>query len=72
MLLLEENTTRKKQVNEKTLSELEIELEFQVRNNKEYKVETIINSIKYSKLANNKILSLYYLICGNAIQKKNT
>ncbi len=49
-------------VNEKTLSEPEIELEFEVGDTKEYEVKAIINSILYNKQANDQMPSLYYLI----------
>ncbi len=61
MSLLEQDTTRKERVNKKTLSKSE--KEFEARNNKEYKVEVIIDSAIYGKeAANNQILDLYYLV----------
>ncbi len=54
---------RKRRVN-KTLSEPEKDLEFEARGNKEYEIETIIDSIMYGQQANNsdQILGLYYRI----------
>lgn len=48
MSLLDYNTMRKKQVN-KDLLEPEKNLEFEVRGNKMYEVEAIINSIVYGQ-----------------------
>ncbi len=48
MLLLEKNTTRKKRVDNAPL-ELEKDLKFEVGGNKEYKVETIIDSLVYGQ-----------------------
>ncbi len=62
MLLLEQDTTRKEQVDNKALSESEKKLEFETRGNKEYKVKAIINSAVYGQQANNQIPGLYYLI----------
>ena len=50
MLLLEQDTIIKKQVN-KTL--LERKIKFAAENNKQYKFKVIIDSIVYSKEANN-------------------
>ena len=41
---------------------LKLEKEFEMRDNKKYKVEAIIDNMVYSKEANNHILRLYYLI----------
>ncbi len=61
MSLLEQDTIKKGQVNEKTL--LEPGREFEGRNNKEYEVETIIDSAVYGKeAANDQMPGLYYLI----------
>ena len=49
-------------VNEKTLLELEKELEFEAANNKKYEVKAIINNVMYNKQANNEISGFYYLI----------
>ena len=40
----------------------EPELEFDASNNKEYKVEAIIDSIVYAKKAEEHLLGLYYLV----------
>ncbi len=49
MSLLEQNTTRKGQVDNKALSEPKKKLEFKARGDKEYEVKAIINSIMYSQ-----------------------
>ena len=46
--LLEQDTTKKKQVN-KTLPEPKKDFEFEVKGDKKYKVEAIINSIIYGQ-----------------------
>ena len=40
----------------------ELELEFDVGNNKDYKVEAIIDSVVYAKEAEGHLSSLYYLV----------
>ena len=63
MSLLEQNTTRKKRVDNKTLLESEKNVEFKAKGNKEYKIKAIINSAVYSQRANsNKMPGLYYLV----------
>ena len=47
MSLLEQNTTKKKQVDNKPLLEPEKDMEFVVKGNKEYKIEAIINNAVY-------------------------
>ncbi len=49
MLLLEQNTIKREQVNKKTLSESEKELKFEYGDNREYKFEAIIDSLVYSQ-----------------------
>ncbi len=51
MSLLEQDTTRKGQV-DKALPKLEKEFEFEAGGNKEYEVEAIINSAVYGQQAN--------------------
>ncbi len=51
--LLEQDTIRKRYVNEKTLLKSEKKFEFEARNNKEYEVKAIIDSKVYNKQANN-------------------
>lgn len=59
MFLLEQNTTKKEQINEL----LESEPELDTGENKKYKVKTIKNSIIYvNKAAGGKLSGLYYLI----------
>ncbi len=58
---LEQDTTKKEQVDSKALSEPE--KEFEARDNKEYEVEAIINSAVYNQQANNSQMpGLYYLV----------
>ena len=59
MLLLEQDTTRKGRMNELFP---EPEPEFDVGDNKEYKVEAIINSAVYAKVAERYLSGLYYLV----------
>lgn len=52
--LLEQDITRKRQVNQNnTHVLLELEREFEAGNNKKYKVESIIDSVIYGKKAKN-------------------
>ncbi len=63
MSLLEQNTTRKGQVDNKALPEAEKELEFEAGGDKEYEVEVIFDSTVYGQQANsNQMPGLYYLI----------
>ena len=63
MSLLEQDTTRTGQMDNKTLLELEKELEFEAGDNKEYKVKAIIDNALYGQQANNKQMpGLYYLV----------
>ncbi len=62
MSLLEEDITRKGQVDNKALPEPENELEFEAGGNKEYEVKAIINSAVYGQQANDQMLGLYYLV----------
>ncbi len=63
MSLLEQDITRKGQV-DKALPEPEKELEFEARDNKEYEVKTIIDSIVYGQQENgsDQIPGFYYLV----------
>ncbi len=73
MSLLEQDTTRKGRINEKTLLELKKEIEFEAGDNKEYEVKAIIDSAVYGKEANNQILGLYYLVLWKSyLEEKNT
>ncbi len=61
MSLLEQDTTRKGQVDNKALPESE--KEFEIGDDKEYEVEAIINSTMYGQQANNSQMpGLYYLL----------
>ena len=63
MSLLEQDTIRKKQINNKALPKPKKDMEFEAKGNKEYVIKAIIDSAIYSKQANNnKILGLYYLV----------
>ncbi len=62
MSLLEQDTTRKKQV-DKALLEPEKDVKFEDGGNKEYEIETIINSAVYDQQANSdQMPELYYLV----------
>ena len=66
VLLLEQNTIKKGKIN-KFLAE------FQVGDDKEYEVETIHNSIVYTKEIDGYLLGLYYLVVWKGyLEKKNT
>ncbi len=61
MSLLEQDTTRKGQVDNKAPPEPE--KEFEAGDDKEYKVEVIIDSVVYGQQANNSQMpGLYYLV----------
>ena len=61
MSLLEQDTTKKEQVDNKALSEPK--KEFEAGDDKEYEVEIIINSAVYGQQANNNQMpGLYYLV----------
>ncbi len=65
MSLLEQDTTRKKQV--------EIAIELDESNSKEYKVEAICNSAMYASKLEGHLLNLYYLILWKGyLEEKNT
>lgn len=66
--LLEQNITRKRQVNKLS----EPEKEFETEDNKKYKVKTIINSIVYGKEVNDQILGLYYLVLSKSYLEKES
>ena len=59
MSLLEQDTTRKRRMDELFR---ESEPEFNTGNNKEYKVEVIIDSAVYAKKADENLPGLYYLV----------
>ena len=59
MLLLEQDTTKKGQINKLFL---EPEPEFDAGNNKEYEVEAIIDSAVYAKEVKEHLPGLYYLV----------
>ena len=67
MLLLEQDITRKERMNELFL---EPELEFDTGNNKEYKVEAIIDSTIYAQEIEEHLLGLYYLVFWKSYSKK--
>lgn len=58
MSLLEQNITRKKQVNEL----LELEPKLNIAKNKEYKIETTKDSIVYTSEEKRDLPRLYYLL----------
>ena len=51
--MLEQDTIRKGRVNNKVLPEPEKELEFEAKDNKEYKVKAIIDNVVYGQQASN-------------------
>ena len=53
VLLLEQNTTKKGRINKLP--------EFEINDEKEYKVEAICNSVVYAKQIDGHLLGLYYL-----------
>ncbi len=58
---------------DKALLELEKDLEFEVRDDKKYEVEAIIDSAVYGQHANNQMPDLYYLVLWKGYPKeKNT
>ena len=59
MLLLDQDTTRKEEMNELFS---EPKPEFDTGNNKKYKLEAIKDSIIYAKKAEKHLLGLYYLV----------
>ncbi len=61
MSLLEQDTTRKEQV-DKALPEPEKAFEFEAGDNKEYEVEAIIDSAVYGQQTNDQMPGLYYLV----------
>ena len=61
MSLLEQDTTSKDQIDQINQALLKLE-KFEARDNKEYEVEAIINSMVYDQQPDNLMPSLYYLI----------
>ena len=67
MSLLEQNNTRKGQMNKFSVPE------FELGNNKEYKVEAIWDSTVYAKEADRHLPGLYYLVAWKGYsEEKNT
>ena len=64
MSLLKEDNTRKRWMNEFLAPE------FELSNNKEYKVEVIQNSTVYAKEADGYLPELYYLVIWKGYQEK--
>ena len=56
MLLLEQNTTKKEQINEFSVPK------FEVGDDKEYEMEAIRNSIVFAKKVDGHLSRLYYLV----------
>ncbi len=72
MSLLEQDITRKRQV-DKALLETEKDLEFKAEGDKEYEVKAIIDSIVYGQQANDQIPGLYYLVLRKSyLKEENT
>ena len=63
MLLLEQDPTRKNQV-DNALLEIEKNLKFEAGGNKKYEVEAIIDSVVYGQQANgsDQVPGFYYLV----------
>ena len=59
MSLLEQDTTRKEQINKLFL---EPEPEFDIGNNKKYEIEAIKDNIIYAKKVEGHLPNLYYLV----------
>ncbi len=72
MSLLEQDTTRKRWVDNKALPEPE--KEFEAEDDKEYEVETIIDSAMYDQQINNSQMpDFYYLISWKSYpEEENT
>ena len=60
MSVLEQDTTKKRRVQEKLLKSDKYEFEF--RDSKKYKIEKIIDIVVYRQEAKNQLLDLFYLI----------
>lgn len=58
MLLLDKDITMKGQVN----NLLELELEVDERENKEYEIKAIVDNVIYAKDVKGYLLELYYLV----------
>ena len=70
MLLLEQDTTKKEQINELFSKS---KPEFDADNNKEYKVEAIINNAVYAKKAEEHLLNFYYFVSWKGyLEEKST
>lgn len=70
VLLLEQNTTKKEQL-DKTM--LPVEFDNSKNKSREYKVKAIRDSRVYIRDSENHLLGLYYLIsCKTYLKKKNT
>lgn len=71
VLLLEQNTIRKKQVNK--LSELKLESELNARKDKKYKFKSMKDYAVYTEVAESQLPELYYLIsCNGYLNNKNS
>lgn len=62
MLPLEQDTIRKRRVNDLGNNSLELERGFKAGNNKEYKVKAIIDNAVHSVELNNPMSDLYFLV----------
>lgn len=61
MFLLEQEITKRRRIYKK-FANLDLDLELDIENDKEYKVESIKNSVIYTKKVRSQLLDLYYLI----------
>ena len=64
MSLLEQDTIRKRQVDQanQVFPEREKDLKFKARNNKKYEVKAIINSTVYGQQTNDIMSGFYYFV----------
>ncbi len=60
--MLEQDTIRKRRVNQNDHILLELKKEFETRDNKEYKIKVIIDNVMYENEINDQILNLYYFV----------
>lgn len=51
---------------------LELKRKFEARDNKHYKIKSIVNSVVYDKEAESKMSSLYYLVLWKSYLKEKS
>ena len=74
MSLLEKDTTRRRHVDNKALSEVEKDIEIEIGGDKEYEVKVIIDYAVYNQQANNNQMpGFYYLVLWKGyLKEQNT